>query len=227
MVPFRSGGRVDRERTLPAEILKISREHPETHILDYAARLIRNGEVVAIPTDTLYGLAADPFNLAAVERVFRVKGRAETKALPILIQSMDQVPLLVREVSENFRRLAKTFWPGALTLVVEASDRIPLKVTGNTGRIAVRWPGMAVPCQLIARLGGPVTGTSANVSGFPPCSSADQVAKQLADRLPLILDAGDTGHVIASTIVELQGQEWRVLREGAIAESDLLTVLTD
>jgi L-threonylcarbamoyladenylate synthase len=227
VVPFRTGKSGERERALPAEILKISREKPEASVLDYAAGFIRTGEVIGIPTDTLYGLAADPFNLAAVERVFRIKGRAETKALPILIHSLDQVPILAREVPEVFRRLAEKFWPGALTVIVDASDRLPLKVTGNTGRIALRWPNCKPVCALIARVGSPVTGTSANLSGFPPCSSAAQVAKQMGDRLPLILDAGETGRVLASTIVDVRGEDWRVVREGVIAEAELVAALAE
>lgn len=194
-------------------------------MLKRAAALIRRGEVVGVPTDTLYGLAADPFNLAAVERVFRIKGRAETKALPILIASLDQVPVLAREVPEVFQRMVKTFWPGALTVIVDASDSIPLKVTGNTGRIALRWPKCPAVCELINQVGGPVTGTSANLSGFPPCSSAAQVAKQLGDRLPLILDAGETGRTLPSTIVDLRDGEWHIIREGAIPEADILRAI--
>ena len=210
---------------MPAEILKISRDQPEAHLLEYAAAFIRRGEVVAIPTDTLYGLAADPFNLAAIERIFRIKGRAETKALPILINSMEQAPLLARELPEAFHRLASAFWPGALTLVVDAADRIPLKVTGNTGRVALRWPRCAPACLLIEKVSGPVTGTSANLSGFAPCSDAAQVFKQLGDRLPLILDAGETGRTLASTIVDIRDEQWRIVREGAIPEADILRAL--
>jgi L-threonylcarbamoyladenylate synthase len=210
---------------LPAQVLKISRDKPEAHVLELAASYIREGEVVGIPTDTLYGLAADPFNLAAVERVFRAKGRPEAKALPILIASMEQAPILARELPEAFDRLAKAFWPGALTLIVDASDRIPLKVTGNTGRIALRWPQCAPVCKLIEKLGGPVTGTSANLSGFPPCSSAAQVLKQLGDRLPLILDAGETGKTLPSTIVDVREEEWHIIREGAISEAEILRAL--
>ena len=194
-------------------------------MLELAASYIREGEVVGIPTDTLYGLAADPFNLAAVERVFRVKGRPEAKALPILIASMEQAPILARELPEAFDRMAKAFWPGALTLIVDASDRIPLKVTGNTGRIALRWPHCTPVCKLIETLGGPVTGTSANLSGFPPCSSAAQVLKQMGDRLPLILDAGETGKTLPSTIVDVREEEWRIVREGAISEAEILRAL--
>ncbi len=210
---------------MPAEIVKISRDHPEPETLKRAAALIRRGGVIGIPTDTLYGLAADPFNLAAVERVFRIKGRAETKALPILIGSMKQVSVLAKEVPEVFHRLAKAFWPGALTLIVDASDRIPLKVTGNTGRIALRWPKCPAVCELITQADGPVTGTSANLSGFPPCSSAEQVQKQLGDRLPLILDAGETGRTQPSTIIDVRNGEWVIVREGAVSEADILRVL--
>lgn len=210
---------------MPAEILKISPDQPEAHALDYAARFIHRGEVIGIPTDTLYGLAADPFNLAAVERVFRVKGRAETKALPVLIDSVEQAPMLARELPETFDRLASAFWPGALTLILDASDRIPLKVTGNTGRIALRWPKCAPVCKLIEKVGGPVTGTSANLSGFPPCSTAAQVFKQLGDRLPLILDAGETGRTLPSTIIDVRPEEWRIVREGAISEAEILRAL--
>jgi len=181
--------------------------------------------VVAIPTDTVYGLAADPFNLAAVEEIFRVKGRQEERALPILVNSLDQAMLLAREVPRNFLRLAEEFWPGALTLVVDASHRLPLKVTANTGRIALRWPRSEVVGRLIEECDGPLTGTSANLSGSPSCTSADMVLHQLGDRLGLILDAGETKSATPSTIVELHGDEWKVLREGAITAKEIVEAL--
>ena len=187
----------------------------------YAAALLSRGCVVATPTDTLYGLAADPFNLAAVDEIYRVKGRPEQRALPILVNSVDQAMLLARGVPATFLRLAQEFWPGALTLVVDASHRVPLKVTANTGRIALRWPKSQVVTKLIEEFEGPVTGTSANISGFPSCSSGEQVMKQLGARLPLILDAGETKVTLASTIVELRGEEWKIGREGAIAAADI------
>jgi tRNA threonylcarbamoyl adenosine modification protein (Sua5/YciO/YrdC/YwlC family) len=206
---------------LPVEVLKVSSEEPEWHIVEYAATFIKRGSVVGIPTDTFYGLSADPFNLAAVERVFAIKGRAETKALPILVNSVDQAVTLVREVPEVFLLLANRFWPGALTIVIEATHRLPLKVTGNSGRVALRWPNSPVPADLIDAVGGPVTGTSANLSGFPSCTNAQQIVKQLGDRIPLVLDSGDTGATLASTIVRVDGDDWMVLREGVLAESDI------
>ncbi len=212
---------------MPAELLRVSAEAPEPSALRYAAELITRGRVVGIPTDTFYGLAADPFNLAAVEQIYRVKGRPETRALPLLVDSLEQAVLLAKDLPPTFLKLAKKFWPGALTLLVDASNRIPLKVTANTGRVALRWPNSPVACTLIDLLNSPITGTSANLSGFPACSSAEQLIKQMGDRLPLVLDAGETGAVLASTIVELHGDQWRVLREGTVTEADVRAALSE
>jgi tRNA threonylcarbamoyl adenosine modification protein (Sua5/YciO/YrdC/YwlC family) len=210
---------------LPAELLKISAEAPEVNHLRYACDLIERGSVVGIPTDTFYGLAADPFNLAAVGQIYRIKGRPETRALPILVNSIEQALLLMRDVPAPFVKLAKKFWPGALTLLVDASHKLPLKVTANTGRVALRWANCKAACALIETLQSPVTGTSANISGFPACSSAQQLMKQLGDRLPLVLDIGETGVSLASTIVDLRDDHWRILREGAISESEIRAAL--
>lgn len=210
---------------MPAEILKVSPEAPDAQLLQYAAGFILSGQVVGMPTDTLYGLAADPFNLAAVQQIYAIKGRQEQKPLPILVNSFAQAILLVRDVPESFSRLARKFWPGALTLVLDASHRIPLKVTGNSGRVALRWPKSPVACGLIEAAKTPVTGTSANLSGFAGCSSAEHVMKQMGDRLPVIIDGGDTGVVLASTIVDIRGEEWRVLREGSVTEVQIREAL--
>lgn len=208
-----------------AEILKISRLEPEPQHIERAAQLIRSGQVVGIPTDTLYGLAADPFNLSAVARIYEVKGRPERRALPILVTSIEQAQELAGDLPDAFYQLAERFWPGKLTLVVDAASRVPLKVTGNTGRVALRLPKCAVPCHLIAAVGSPVTGTSANLSGFPGCVEAGEVIKQMGDRLPLILDAGGSGATLASTIVELRGDHWTILREGPVGEEEIRSIL--
>lgn len=206
---------------LPVEVLKVSTEAPEQSVIDYAATFIRRGRVIGVPTDTFYGLSADPFNLAAIERVFQVKGRPETRALPILVNSVEQAVSLAREVPNAFLTLASKFWPGALTIVVEATHRLPLKVTGNSGRVALRWADSRVAAALIEASGGPVTGTSANLSGHPSCTNADQIVTQLGNSLPLILDAGDTNAVTGSTIVRIDGDEWSIVREGAISEAEI------
>src|SRR5580698_5785685 len=170
------------ERPLPAEILKISPDTPQREVVDYAAGFIKRGDVVAIPTDTFYGLSADPFNLAAIERVFQIKGRPENRALPILVNSIEQAVELARDIPRNFLTLSQKFWPGALTLVVEATHRLPLKVTGNSGRVALRWADSRITTALIGAVGGPITGTSANLSGHPSCSNASALAEQLGGR---------------------------------------------
>ena len=208
-----------------AELLKVSPDSPDPNAIRYAAELIHKGQVVGIPTDTFYGLATDPFNLAGIEQIYRVKGRPENRALPILVNSLKQAEELARHLPPDFLKLAEKFWPGAMTLVVEASHRLPLKVTGHTGRVALRWPDSRVACAIIEQTEGPITGTSANLSGSPSCSSGDELMEQLGDRLPLVLDAGETGVGLASTIVGLSVDGWHIIREGLFPESEIREAL--
>jgi len=207
--------------TVIAELLRINSEKPEQDLLRYAAEKLTRGCVVAIPTDTLYGLAADPFNLSAVDEIYRVKGRPEARALPILVNSVEMAAAMALEVPKNFYRLAESFWPGALTIVIDASHQVPLKVTANTKRVALRWPRNLVVQGLIQEFGGPITGTSANLSGYPSCSTAEEVMEQLGKRVPLVIDTGDTKASLPSTIIELHGREWKIGREGAITEAEI------
>jgi len=212
---------------LSAELLRISAESPDLAAIRYAAAFIRRGELVAVPTDTFYGIAADPFNLAAVGHIYRVKGRPETRALPIFVNSMAQAISLARDVPYTFHKLAAIFWPGPLTLLVDASNGIPLKVTAHTGQVALRWPKSPIISALIDLVNGPITGTSGNISGQPACSSAVELLEQLGDRLPLILDAGETKGTLASTIVKLCEDEWTVMREGVISKEQIRAALEE
>ncbi len=212
---------------MPAELLKLSAGAPDSAAIQYAADYIKRGQVIGVPTDTFYGLAADPFNLSAVEEIYRVKGRPENRALPILVNSVAQAATLGRELPPNFFKLAKAFWPGALTIVVDAAHSLPLKVTANKGRVALRWPNSPIACAIIEQLGGPITGTSANISGYASCSNARELAKQLGDKLPLILDSGETGASVSSTIVTLDGEEWKIVREGKISGEAIAKALAD
>jgi L-threonylcarbamoyladenylate synthase len=210
---------------LSAEVLKVDAANPDPRILRYAAGWLNRGAVIAVPTDTLYALAADPVNLSAVEEIFRVKGRPESRALPILINSLVYASILARDLPDNFYRLADACWPGPLTMVVDASNRLPLKVTANTRRVALRWPDSAIISNLISELGVPLTGTSANISGSPTCGSGVEVFTQLGDRIPLILDGGETNDAAPSTIVELRGDHWCIGREGAIPAGQIEAAL--
>lgn len=212
---------------MSAELLRVSAESPDPAAIRYAAAFIRRGELVAVPTDTFYGIAADPFNLAAVGNIYRVKGRPETRALPILVNSLAQAVSLARDVPYTFHKLAAKFWPGPLTMLVDASNGIPLKVTAHTGQVAVRWPNSPLISALIDLVNGPITGTSGNISGQPACSNAVELLEQLGDRLPLILDAGETKGTLASTIVKLLEDDWTVMREGEISNEQICAALNE
>jgi L-threonylcarbamoyladenylate synthase len=203
-----------------AEILKVESSSLE-FVLEYAVRLIVGGRVVAFPTDTFYGLGADPFNLAAVSEIFRIKRRTADRPLPLLVNSIDQAVDLAHDPPKLFFTLAQKFWPGALTLVVPATSKIPLKVTANTGKVGLRWPQAPFVVSLITAAERPLTGTSANLSDMESCSTADEVDCQIGDVLPLIVDGGLTPGGQASTIVELNGETGRIVRQGAIPESEL------
>ena len=203
-----------------AEVLKVDKV-PLEFLLEYSTRLILAGKVVAFPTDTFYGLGADPFNLAAVSEVLRIKHRSADRPLPLLVCSLDQAADLTNDPPRLFFRLAEKFWPGPLTLVVPASRKIPLKVTANTGKVGLRWPRAPLAVALIAAAARPLTGTSANLSEHPACATAAEVEKQIGDTLPLILDGGPTRGEVASTVLELAGERVRILRPGGIPESDL------
>lgn len=206
-----------------AEIVKISSEKPETSLIRYAADQIRAGEVLGMPTDTFYGLAADPFNLRAVDRVYEIKSRSRHKPLSLLIESVDQAEELALSLPEEFRLLARRYWPGPLTVIVRAGSRLPLKVTANTGNVALRVPNSPIARAVVEAAGIPITATSANLSGASECTTAEAVRDQLQDRISIIVDGGKSPREVASTIVDLTDSEarWRILREGAIPAQDI------
>ncbi len=206
-----------------AEIVKISSEKPETSLIRYAADQIRAGEVLGMPTDTFYGLAADPFNLRAVDRVYEIKTRSRHKPLSLLIESVDQAEELALALPEEFTQLARRFWPGPLTIIIRAGSRLPLKVTANTGNVALRIPQSKIALAVVQAAGIPITATSANLSGAAECTTAEAVRDQLQDRIAIIVDGGTSPREVASTIVDLTDSEarWRILREGAIPASEI------
>jgi L-threonylcarbamoyladenylate synthase len=206
-----------------AEIVKISSENPEASLIRYAAEQIRAGEVLGMPTDTFYGLAADPFNLRAVDRVYDIKSRSRHKPLSLLIESVDQAEELCKPLPEEFYRLARRYWPGPLTIIVKAASRLPLKVTANTGNVALRVPSAKIPRAVVEAAQIPITATSANLSGEAECTTAEAVRDQLKGRIAIIVDGGTSPREVSSTIVDLTDEEarWRVLRDGAIPSQEI------
>ena len=203
-----------------AEVLPIQSDRPEEDKIAYAANALRRGEIVAIPTDALYVLIADPFNLAAVGKAYQAKNRAWDRSLPLMVESVDQVAELAQHLPSRFYLLAHRYWPGPLTIIVEAAGTVPLKVTGNTGRLAVRQPGSPIARALLTQFGMPLVATSANVSGHPTCASATEVQAMLGTHLSLILDGAVPDQQVATT-VDITVPKWRLIREGAIPEEEL------
>src|SRR5947199_10600724 len=147
---------------MATDLVEINAEEPQPEVLERAAAAVRRGKVVAIPTDALYALVADPFNLRAVTQVFQAKGREPHRSLPILVRDIMMAEELAGELNNRFFILARRFWPGPLTIIVPASAKVPLKVTGNTGRLALRQSRSVAVDGLLAMLNGPLISTSAN-----------------------------------------------------------------
>jgi L-threonylcarbamoyladenylate synthase len=194
---------------------------PQRDAIEEAGKWIRNGGLVALPTDTLYGLAADPFSAAAIARVFAVKGRAAERALPLIAADAAQVTAQLGRLPAAGQRLAERFWPGPLTLLVPAVRALAPGVSGGTGRVGVRVPDHAVARAICAEAGRPITATSANRSGEPATPDPDRVERTLGDRLDLLIDAGKTRGGEASTIVDVTGDAPVLVRAGAISWDDI------
>ena len=185
---------------------------------------MRRGRVVAIPTDALYTLVADPFNLRAVTQVFQAKGREPHRSLPSLVGDLMMAEELAGELNNRFYILARRFWPGPLTIIVPASAKMPLKVTGNTGRMALRQSRSLVANQLIAMLNEPLISTSANISGHPTCRSGIEVFGMMDGRVDLVIDGGACSGPGATT-VDITEPYWRLIKTGAIEEKEIADCL--
>ena len=212
---------------MSAEILRVHPDEPQPERVAYIVSCLRKGDVIALPTDTFYGLAVDPVNLHAVEQIYQIKSRQKNKPLSLLIASVAQAYELAREIDERFDRLAERFWPGPLTIIVRAGSKLPLRSTANTGNVALRVPDAAIPRAVVESFGLPITATSANLQKSSECSSAACVRDQIGDRIPLIVDGGPSGHTVPTTIVDLSAGKghWSILREGAIPTHEIFMAL--
>jgi len=212
---------VDIEQT----ITQITTDIPTTECVGEilgALDHLKSGGVVVLPTDTLYGLAADVFNQDALERVFAIKGRESDLALPVLITDWAMVAVVAENKSDLAQRLAKKYWPGPLTLVLPKLPGVSCLVTAGRDTVAVRSPNHPVPQRLITQLGRPITGTSANLSGEPNPRSLDEVRRQLGNSVDYIISYGPVPTGTASTIVDLTNGLPKLIREGAIPFMEIL-----
>jgi L-threonylcarbamoyladenylate synthase len=192
-----------------------------------AVHLIREGEVVAFPTDTVYGVGANAFERYAVRQIFEIKQRPRDKSLPVFIYQIDDLNLVARDVPNQAWPLLQQFWPGALTVVLKKNAALPDDVTGGQDTVAVRIPDHPVCLDLVIRVGRPLAVTSANLSDQPTPATAQGVATALGENLPLVLDGGPSPTTQPSTIINLTCTPPRVLREGPISGAELQTFLPD
>jgi L-threonylcarbamoyladenylate synthase len=205
---------------LPCRI-KVDPAHGFRKALDRASQCLRYGGIVAFATESFYALGANATSQKAVERLFRVKKRSPDNPVLILISSVDMLSKHVDSLPPRAYQLIEAFWPGGLTLVFKAGPNIPRQLTAGTGKIGIRLSSHPVAAALPHTLGMPVTGTSANISGQPPCRSGEAVEKALGEEVDLILDSGETPGKIGSTILDVTLDPPQILREGMVPKTRL------
>lgn len=189
--------------------------------VDRGVDIMREGGVVAFPTDTVYGLGASAFNLEAAERIYEIKQRPRSAPFPILIADKEQLVSVAEVIPEIARVLIDHFWPGGLTLVLVKSVSLHGSIAVGDDRIAVRLPDNVITIALIRGLGVPVIGTSANISGKPNILTAQEVKRQLGDRVDLVIDGGKCPGGVESTVVDVTGGVPVILRQGIIVGGEI------
>ncbi len=193
-------------------------------ILKEVSHLIKRGKVGAIPTETFYGLCANPFSEEALKRLFYFKKRPPDKPILLLLSSLDDLTRVCARIPGMALKLIKAFWPGPLTLVLPAKRGLSPLLTAGTYTIGVRLSSCELTRKIARAFGGPITGTSANISGMPPCKTAEEVLKQIPE-IDFVVDAGETKGDLPSTVIEVLDKEVKLIREGAIAFEEILKVI--
>lgn len=192
----------------------------EAEVCVAAGECLKSGGIIAIPTDTVYGLGADPFNADAVQRLYTVKGRPDGKPIPLVLSSVDDVYRVAQNLPDYFFHLTDRFWPGGLTIIVQAKDLLPvLTAGGNT--VGVRIPDNPLLLKILETFGGPVAITSANLSGEPPATSPQEIGEELASRIDMIVDGGKTPGPVPSTVYDISVSPPLIRRHGVISEETL------
>ena len=204
---------------------KVSGRKPDPQVITAAANVLKAGGLLAFPTTGLYGLGADALDPRAVERVFRIKQRDLDKPILVLIENESELRRIATHVPQSASRLMAAFWPGALTVILEARQTLPFALTGGTGKIGIRVPKHPVASALVSAFDGPITGTSANLSGKEGCASAADLSPGLVQKLDMVLDGGLLKGGVGSTVVDATMDPPVIVREGAISKERLFEVL--
>ena len=186
-----------------------------------AAQCLLSGGLVAYPTESFYGLAVDATNEEAIKRLFLVKKRRTGRPVLILIQSVQVLEQYVAHIPQVAHRLIEVFWPGGLTLVFKAAPKVSPMLTAGTGKIGIRLSSHPVATALTREIQGPITGTSANISGEPACRNVEEILRTFGEGVGLIMDGGQTAGEIGSTVLDVTTGPPRILREGMIQREQL------
>jgi L-threonylcarbamoyladenylate synthase len=197
-------------------------EKQAAEALRAASRVISRGGIAAVPTETFYGLCARYDDPAALERLYALKGRPRNRAMPLIIGDAGMVGLVAAAVTGPAQRLIRKFWPGPLTLLLDAREDLPQLITAGSGKVAVRVPGASFALDLARSTGIPLTATSANISGLPPAESAEEVLRHFGDGPDIVIDGGKTSGGMPSTIVEIKDGQVKIVRPGKITEEEVL-----
>lgn len=209
---------------MKTKIIKINPQKPNPKIIKMASDLIKRGELVAFPTETVYGLGADAFNPQAIKEIYRVKNRPLDNPSIVHIYDLSQLKKIVKEIPENAKKLIKEFWPGPLTIILKKQKRIPDEVTCGLNSVAVRMPSNKVALELIKN-SSPLVAPSANLSGKPSGSNAKAVFQDFNTKIPLILDSGKVQIGLESTVVSFVNKIPILLRPGAISKQQIEKII--
>ncbi len=206
---------------MKTRVVQVDPKAPQADVIKQACEALRRGELVAFPTDTLYALGGNALDPAAIERAHAVKGRHHGKPLSVLVPSVEAATGLAARLPDGVPDLMRTFWPGALTIVVKSVPSIPGVLTAATGTVGLRMPAGAVAQALLTAFAGPILGTSANKAGGADPADAKTVQKAIGGQIDLILDGGRVALGVPSTVLDCTTEPARILREGAISRTAL------
>lgn len=212
---------------METKIIKIKENDVDKHLIEEAVETINSGGLVAFPTETVYGLGANGLDERAVEKIFIAKGRPQDNPLILHVWSREQVEELVEDISYIAKLCMEKFWPGPLTLLLKKSAKVPEIITAGLDTVAIRMPENKIALELIRLSNTPIAAPSANISGRPSPTSAEHVIQDMMGKVDIIIDGGNTGIGLESTVLDLSGETPMILRPGGVTEEDLRKIISN
>ncbi len=217
----------EKDDDMKTKVIAVDEIKPDKLVMKEAADIIKSGNLVSFPTETVYGLGADGLNEKAVKKIFEAKGRPQDNPLILHVDSVEMAEQLVLEVPPAAKLCIDKFWPGPLTILFRRREIVPDIITAGLDTVAIRMPSHPVAISLIRHSGTPIAAPSANTSGKPSPTKAEHVFEDMNGKIPLILDGGETGVGLESTVLDLTGQVPMILRPGGITLEDIRSILPD